>query len=192
MGSLNNRISNPLGAVHYCAGGILFAYNIYSFILSPDDRRAAGGVKDRVNVKEKLIEKLPVIGHRIAAYLDTRHERIVLVQLVIYPAVHGAVDIKARIQYALQRRLLHTVAEGRDKQPRLANAGYNVLHPFIYIVINLIDRAARTVEIIDAVMRIAVACKVPAALPAFHGGIEGFQVDCNVGALFHLLSLLSL
>ena len=44
----------------------------------------------------------------------------------------------------------------------------------------------------DGLIRPALVCHnkvgiqgIEAALPAFHGGIEGFQVDCDVGSVFH-------
>ena len=47
---------------------------------SADHRRAAGGVEHGVHVEEALVENVAVIGHRVAADFDARHERIVVVQ----------------------------------------------------------------------------------------------------------------
>ena len=44
----------------------------------------------------------------------------------------------------------------------------------------------------DGLIRPALVChnkvriqRIEAALPAFDGGVEGFQVDCDVGSVFH-------
>ena len=87
------------------AAQCFFVFPLYS-----DHRRPALIIKHLVHIKV-FVEEFFVIGHRIAAHLDTRHERVVVVQLVDDLMADGAVYIEPR-QYMLEAGTLPGIRRG--------------------------------------------------------------------------------